>query len=80
MITIIVTFVPWLIKTQYPVKISEAKKILRKNGCFLDEDRKRHEWWFSSITGNHFPLPRHGTQDIPLGTLKSISELSGVKF
>ena len=62
------------------MKINEVKRILRKYGCFLDENKKRHEWWFSPITGSHFPLPRHGAQDIPFGTLKSISELSGIDF
>ena len=62
------------------MKINEVKRLLKENGCFLDENKKRHEWRYSPITQFHFPLSRHGNQEIPPGTLKSISELSGVKF
>lgn len=62
------------------MKINELKKKLKAGGCYLAESKKRHDWWYSPLTGKHFPLPRHGSQEIPQGTLKNISELSGVNF
>lgn len=29
--------------------------------------------------GNVFPVPRHNTQDVPIGTLKSIKKMAGIE-
>lgn len=58
---------------------SELKKLLKKNGCYLDHEGKRHEIWYSPITGEHFPLGRHKTEEVKNGTLnqsKRVQELS----
>lgn len=62
------------------MKYSEVWRILRKYKCFNAKAGKRHDMWWSPITNKFFPVPRHGTEEAKKGTLKSISEWSGVKF
>jgi len=62
------------------MKTSEAVTKLKKQGCYFVKHKKRHDWWYSPTTGNHFPVPRHGTKDLPKGTKESIELLSGVNF
>lgn len=57
----------------------ELKRLLKKNGCTLDHHGKRHDIWFSPITGKQFPVGRHDKQEIPTGTLKSIKEDAGIE-
>lgn len=61
------------------MKVSELVKLLQKNGCYLIEHGKRHDIWYSPITGKEFPVPRHKTQDVPSGTLSSILKDAGLK-
>ncbi len=58
---------------------SELKKQLKKIGCRFDHDGKRHEIWYSPITGEYFPVGRHKTEEVKSGTLKSIKEAAGLK-
>ncbi len=60
------------------MKISEVKKLLLANGCYLYREGSRHEIWMSRTTGKKFQVPRHGTKDVPSGTLKSIMESAGI--
>lgn len=60
------------------MKISEVKKLLRKNGCYVLRQGSRHEIWVSPMTGKKFQVPRHGTQEIAAGTLRSIKESAGI--
>ncbi len=62
------------------MKYNELKRILLKNGCILEREKTRHEWWYSPITNERFTIGRHGTLEVPKGTLKSISKQSGVKI
>lgn len=62
------------------MRYSEVKKILRSNGCYKLREGKRHEMWYSPITGNQFPVGRHDSQEAKTPTLHDISEQSGVKF
>lgn len=32
----------------------ELKRMLKKNGCYLDREGSRHEIWYSPITGSGF--------------------------
>ena len=59
------------------MKVNELKRKLKSNGCYCETEKTNHEWWFSHITNQHFSIPRHGSQEVPLGTLKSISKQSG---
>lgn len=61
------------------MKFSELKKLLKKNGCKFDHEGKRHEIWYSPITGNYFTVGRHNSQDVASGTCKAIMEQAGIK-
>lgn len=61
------------------MKISELKRILKENDCFLYREGSRHEIWISRKTGKKFQVPRHAAQEIPLGTLKSIKQSAGIE-
>lgn len=61
------------------MKVSEVKKILRANDCYFYREGSRHEIWISRKTGKKFQVPRHGTHDVPPGTLKSIKDCAGIE-
>ena len=61
------------------MKYSELKKILKKNGCEFISEGKRHEMWYSPITGNQFPVSRHNSQDVASGTFQAIMKQAGIK-
>ena len=61
------------------MKVSELKQILKKNDCYFYRQGSRHEIWISRKTGKKFQVPRHGTQDVPPETLKSIKESAGIE-
>ena len=61
------------------MKYSELYKELRAAGCYIVRAGKRHDMWYSPITGETFPVPRHKTQEIPPGTLKSIRKAAGLE-
>ena len=61
------------------MKVSELKKLLKENGCELYREGSRHEMWISHRTGKKFTVPRHGTQDVPKGTLNSIKRSAGIE-
>ncbi len=60
------------------VRVSEIKKILRENDCYLYREGSRHEIWISRRTGKKFQIPRNGSQEVPAGTLKSIQKSAGL--
>ncbi|MDR0973815.1 MAG: type II toxin-antitoxin system HicA family toxin [Prevotellaceae bacterium] len=61
------------------MKTSELIKILSANGCYFLSHGGRHDRWFSPITGKTFPVPRHGSQEIPKGTERSIRKRAGIE-
>ncbi len=61
------------------VTYSELKKLLKKEGCIFLEEGANHEKWFSPKTGKKFMVPRHKTEDVPKGTLKSIRKSAGLE-
>jgi predicted RNA binding protein YcfA (HicA-like mRNA interferase family) len=61
------------------MKYSELERKLSKAGCYLFRKGKRHPIWYSPITDTLFELSYHPSEEVKLGTLKSISKLSGVK-
>lgn len=61
------------------MKYSELIKRLRKAGCVVKQEGKRHTRWYSPITGKTFSVGRHKTEDVRPGTLKSILEDAGLK-
>ncbi|MGF7003000.1 mRNA interferase HicA [Lachnospiraceae bacterium PF1-21] len=60
------------------MKTSELLKKLKQNNCSLHRHGKKHDIWYSPITENEFPIPRH-KGEIPKGTLKSILEDAGIE-
>ena len=61
------------------MKYSELERILRKAGCRVVREGKRHTIWYSPISNQHFPVPRHRSQDAKPGTVNKILEAAGLK-
>ncbi|MCI1958588.1 MAG: type II toxin-antitoxin system HicA family toxin [Clostridia bacterium] len=59
------------------MKTQELIKKLKKNGCYILRNGKKHDIWYSEKTNKQFPVPRH-KQEIATGTLKSIMEDAGL--
>ena len=60
------------------MKTSDLLKQLKKSGCTFVRHGKRHDIWESPITGKLFPVPRHGSKEIPTGTANEIKEQAGI--
>ncbi|MCR5014363.1 MAG: type II toxin-antitoxin system HicA family toxin [Bacteroidales bacterium] len=60
------------------MKTNELERKLIEAGCWFVKHGKRHDHWFSPITSRRFIIGRHESKEIPKGTLKAISEQSGV--
>ncbi|MCC8080191.1 MAG: type II toxin-antitoxin system HicA family toxin [Oscillospiraceae bacterium] len=60
------------------MKLSELLKLLSKNNIELLRHGKRHDIYYSPITGKEFPVPRHA-KEIAEGTLKSIKRDAGIE-
>ena len=61
------------------MRYSELEKDLKKAGCKVFREGANHTIWYSSITGQYFPVSRHKTEEIPKGTLKSIRKAAGME-
>lgn len=61
------------------MKTSELIKKLSKFGCYIQRHGKRHDMWYSPITGKSFPVGRHASEEVKTGTLNSILEAAGLK-
>lgn len=57
---------------------SELIKKLKKKGCYIIRHGSNHDIWFSPITQEEFPLPRHSSKEVPTGTCKNIIKASGI--
>lgn len=57
----------------------ELKRLLRKNGCYLEREGKRHEIWYSPKTDKRFQLGRHNTEEVASGTLGNIKKEAGLE-
>ncbi len=60
------------------MKTGELLKLFNKNGIKKVRSGKKHDMYFSPITGNTFPVPRHKAE-IAIGTLNSILTDAGLK-
>ena len=60
------------------MKYSELIKELKKIGCEIRRHGSSHDLWYSPVTGKTFPVGRHKTEDVPIGTLKSIKRDAGL--
>ena len=62
------------------MKYSELERKLKKSGCTEAGEMGSHPLWYSPITGKYFKMGHHKNQEVAKGTLKSISNDSGVKI
>ena len=60
------------------LKASEVIKILQKHGFNLISQRGSHQKWRNNNTGKQVIVPYHKGKQLPLGTIKSIIEGSGI--
>ncbi|MCF0174182.1 MAG: type II toxin-antitoxin system HicA family toxin [Bacteroidales bacterium] len=60
------------------MKTSELIKLLSKSGCYIVRHGSNHDIWYSPITRIMFPIPRHGSREIPRKTLNSIKRQAGL--
>lgn len=63
----------------YNVKYNELYRKLRRAGCSLLQHGGRHDKWVNPANGKETWIPRHGTEEIPKGTLNSIYRQLGLK-
>lgn len=61
------------------MRYGELKKLLKKNGCYKKRDGKKHELWYSPITGKTFSVGRHDKEEVKNGTCDSILKDAGLK-
>jgi predicted RNA binding protein YcfA (HicA-like mRNA interferase family) len=56
----------------------ELKRLVKKNGCFLHHQGKRHEIWENPKTGKQFPIGRHDSKEVRESTLKRVKTDAGL--
>lgn len=61
------------------MKVNELIRLLRESGAILIRHGGNHDWWENPKNGKRFAVPRHGSQEVPTGTLKSIKAKAGLK-
>lgn len=62
------------------MKYNELHKILRKAGMIaLDEQRAGHPLWLNPFTGEKFTTSNHLSNEVAIGTLKSILRSAGLE-
>lgn len=71
-------FVKPLKRKEAGVKYNELERQLKKAGCKLVDDGGRHPTWFSPKTGKYFQTSHHKSEEVKLGTLKSIKRDAGI--
>jgi len=62
------------------MKYSEVERKLKKAGCYEDGQMSGHPMWYSPLTDKYFKMSHHKSQEVARGTLKSISNASGVNL
>lgn len=60
------------------LKASEVVSILQRHGFILVSQRGSHQKWRHPDTGKQVIVPHHKGKQLPLGTLRSIIEGSGI--
>ena len=62
------------------MKYSEIHRKLRKAGCHIVKNGKKHPIWISPLTGRLFETSYHDSEEAKAGTQKDIEKRSGVKL
>jgi predicted RNA binding protein YcfA (HicA-like mRNA interferase family) len=60
------------------LKANEVTRILQQHGFMLVSQRGSHQKWRNDETGKQVIVPYHKGKQLPLGTLRSIIEGSGI--
>jgi len=60
------------------LKASEIIRILQKHDFVLISQRGSHQKWRNHITGKQVIVPYHKGKELPLGTMRSIIDGSGI--
>jgi predicted RNA binding protein YcfA (HicA-like mRNA interferase family) len=60
------------------LKASEVIRILQQHGFFLISQRGSHQKWRNQDLGKQVIVPYHKSKQLPLGTIRSIIEGSGI--
>mgnify|MGYP004675172283 CR=1 FL=1 len=61
------------------MKYSELLKLLKKSECIIIREGGGHTIWKNPATGQIFTVGRHKTEEVPIGTLKSILKAAGLQ-
>lgn len=59
------------------MKLSELLRLFAKNDIKLVQHGKRHDIYYSPVSGRRFPVPRHA-KEIAERTLKNIRKSAGL--
>jgi predicted RNA binding protein YcfA (HicA-like mRNA interferase family) len=60
------------------LKADEISRILQRNGFILVSQRGSHQKWRNDDTAKQVIVPYHKGKELPLGTIRSIIEGSGI--
>ena len=60
------------------MKYSELIEELKTAGCSLLKHGSNHDIWYSPLTKNKFPVPRHQSHEVAKETERSIRKLAGI--
>jgi predicted RNA binding protein YcfA (HicA-like mRNA interferase family) len=60
------------------LKASEIIRVLKQHKFILISQRGSHQKWRNNDTGNQVIVPYHKGKQLPLGTIRSIIEGSGI--
>lgn len=58
---------------------AELVRLLKKNGCTFSGHNKRHDMYYSPITGKYFMVGRHPKEEVKTGTLHRILKDAGIQ-
>lgn len=61
------------------MKFSELIREIESAGCYIKRHGGNHDWYYSPITDECFPVGRHLSQEVPKGTLDNIRKKAGLK-
>ena len=54
------------------MKYNELYRLLTKAGCYVKRNGRRHDIWYNPATGLETAVPRHGSDEVLIKTLRSI--------
>ncbi|HXR84126.1 MAG TPA: type II toxin-antitoxin system HicA family toxin [Hanamia sp.] len=61
------------------MKFSELQRKLEKNGWYIERSKKHLIYVHPEKPGIKIPIGKHGTKEVPFGTLKSILKEAGLE-